>query len=305
MKTVLELKNVTKNIRGRTIIDHLSFTIREGEVFGFLGPNGAGKTTTIRMMVGLMKLSKGDVLICGQSITKDYAKAIKHIGAIVENPELYKFLSGYKNLQQYARMVKGVTKEKIDEVVELVGLTDRIHDKVKTYSLGMRQRLGLAQCLLHDPKVLILDEPTNGLDPAGIREIRDHLKKLTRERGMAVIVSSHLLSEMELMCDRIAILQKGKLIDIQNVRDEITDENDTYFFQVDQPKEAASVLKEYDVVGKTNGIEVKLAKDEVPAAIELLVMQQIRIYEVKVMTKSLEDRFLEMTGEAKEEVQHA
>ncbi|MCY7747552.1 ABC transporter ATP-binding protein [Bacillus inaquosorum] len=305
MTTVLELKNVTKNIRGRTIIDHLSFTIREGEVFGFLGPNGAGKTTTIRMMVGLMKLSQGDVFICGQSIKKDYAKAIKHIGAIVENPELYKFLSGYKNLQQYARMVKGVTKEKIDEVVELVGLTDRIHDKVKTYSLGMRQRLGLAQCLLHDPKVLILDEPTNGLDPAGIREIRDHLKKLTRERGMAVIVSSHLLSEMELMCDRIAILQKGKLIDIQNVKDEITDEKDTYFFYVEQPNEAASVLKEYDLVSKTNGVEVKLSKDEVPAAIELLVMQQIRIYEVKAVTKSLEDRFLEMTGEAKEEVQHA
>ncbi|QJC87879.1 ABC transporter ATP-binding protein [Bacillus inaquosorum] len=304
MTTVLELKNVTKNIRGRTIIDHLSFTIREGEVFGFLGPNGAGKTTTIRMMVGLMKLSQGDVFICGQSIKKDYAKAIKHIGAIVENPELYKFLSGYKNLQQYARMVKGVTKEKIDEVVELVGLTDRIHDKVKTYSLGMRQRLGLAQCLLHDPKVLILDEPTNGLDPAGIREIRDHLKKLTRERGMAVIVSSHLLSEMELMCDRIAILQKGKLIDIQNVKDEITDEKDTYFFHVEQPNEAASVLKEYDLVSKANGVEVKLSKDEVPAAIELLVMQQIRIYEVKAVTKSLEDRFLEMTGEAKEEVQH-
>ncbi|QYX45356.1 ABC transporter ATP-binding protein [Bacillus inaquosorum] len=304
MTTVLELKNVTKNIRGRTIIDHLSFTIREGEVFGFLGPNGAGKTTTIRMMVGLMKLSQGDVFICGQSIKKDYAKAIKHIGAIVENPELYKFLSGYKNLQQYARMVKGVTKEKIDEVVELVGLTDRIHDKVKTYSLGMRQRLGLAQCLLHDPKVLILDEPTNGLDPAGIREIRDHLKKLTRERGMAVIVSSHLLSEMELMCDRIAILQKGKLIDIQNVKDEITDEKDTYFFHVEQPNEVASVLKEYDLVSKANGVEVKLSKDEVPAAIELLVMQQIRIYEVKAVTKSLEDRFLEMTGEAKEEVQH-
>ncbi|MDF4189361.1 ABC transporter ATP-binding protein, partial [Ligilactobacillus salivarius] len=196
----------------------------------------------------------GDVLICGQSITKEYGKAIKHIGAIVENPELYKFLSGYKNLQQYARMVKGVTKEKIDEVVELVGLTDRIHDKVKTYSLGMRQRLGLAQCLLHDPKVLILDEPTNGLDPAGIREIRDHLKKLTRERGMAVIVSSHLLSEMELMCDRIAILQKGKLIDIQNVKDENIDENDTYFFQVEQPNEAAAFLKQDDWLSKTNGV---------------------------------------------------
>ncbi|MCY9203913.1 ABC transporter ATP-binding protein [Bacillus atrophaeus] len=305
MQNVMELKNVTKKINGKTIIDNLSFTVQGGEVFGFLGPNGAGKTTTIRMMVGLMKLSQGDVVICSQSITKNYAQAVKHVGAIVENPELYKFLSGYKNLQQYARMIKGITKEKIDEVVELVGLKERIHDKVKTYSLGMRQRLGLAQCLLHDPKVLILDEPTNGLDPAGIREIRDHLKKLTRERGMAVIVSSHLLSEMELMCDRIAILQKGKLIDIQNVRDEETEEKDTYFFHMEQLKEAASVLKEYDCVNKKNGVEIKLSKQEVPAVIELLVQEQIRLYEVKLVTKSLEDRFLEITGGTKEEVQHA
>lgn len=172
METVLELQQVKKTIKGRTIIHDLSFSVRAGEVFGFLSTNGAGKTTTIRMMVGLMKLSQGDIVICGESITKNYAKAVRHVGAIVENPELYKFLSGYKNLQQYARMVKGVTKEKIDEVIELVGLQDRIHDKVKTYSLGMRQRLGLAQSLLHNPKVLILDEPTNGLDPAGIREIR-------------------------------------------------------------------------------------------------------------------------------------
>lgn len=305
METVLELKQVKKTIKGRTIIKDLSFTVQAGEVFGFLGPNGAGKTTTIRMMVGLMKLSQGDIVICGQSITKNYSEAVKHIGAIVENPELYKFLSGYKNLQQYARMVKGVTKEKIDEVIELVGLRDRIHDKVKTYSLGMRQRLGLAQSLLHDPKVLILDEPTNGLDPAGIREIRDHLKKLTRERGMAVIVSSHLLSEMELMCDRIGILQKGELVDIQNVRGEGKEDKDTYFFHIEQSEDALSVLSEFDCVKKKNGLEMKLSKQEVPDVIALLVRQNIRLYEVKIVTKSLEDRFLEITGGTKEEAQYA
>ena len=149
----------------------------------------------------------------------NFEKAVRQVGAIVENPEMYKFLSGYENLVHFARMSKGIKKEKIDEAVQLVGLTDRIHDKVKTYSLGMRQRLGLAQSLLHDPKVLILDEPTNGLDPAGIREIRDHLRMLAREKDMAVIVSSHLLSEMEMMCDRIGIIQKGKLIDVQLVED--------------------------------------------------------------------------------------
>ncbi|NRR24957.1 ABC transporter ATP-binding protein [Bacillus velezensis] len=304
METVLELQQVKKTIKGRTIIHDLSFSVRAGEVFGFLGPNGAGKTTTIRMMVGLMKLSQGDIVICGESITKNYAKAVRHVGAIVENPELYKFLSGYKNLQQYARMVKGVTKEKIDEVIELVGLQDRIHDKVKTYSLGMRQRLGLAQSLLHNPKVLILDEPTNGLDPAGIREIRDHLKKLTREKGMAVIVSSHLLSEMELMCDRIGILQKGELVDIQKVRDERKEDKDTYFFHIEKREEALAVLNQFDCVKKTNGIEIQLSKQEVPDVISLLVRENIRLYEVKIMTKSLEDRFLEITGGTKEEVQY-
>ncbi|GLZ66276.1 MULTISPECIES: ABC transporter ATP-binding protein [Bacillus] len=304
METVLELQQVKKTIKGRTIIHDLSFSVRAGEVFGFLGPNGAGKTTTIRMMVGLMKLSQGDIVICGESITKNYAKAVRHVGAIVENPELYKFLSGYKNLQQYARMVKGVTKEKIDEVIELVGLQDRIHDKVKTYSLGMRQRLGLAQSLLHNPKVLILDEPTNGLDPAGIREIRDHLKKLTREKEMAVIVSSHLLSEMELMCDRIGILQKGELVDIQKVRDEGKEDKDTYFFHIEQREEALAVLSQFDCVKKTNGIEIQLSKQEVPDVISLLVRENIRLYEVKIMTKSLEDRFLEITGGTKEEVQY-
>lgn len=304
METVLELQQVKKTIKGRTIIHDLSFSVRAGEVFGFLGPNGAGKTTTIRMMVGLMKLSQGDIVICGESITKNYSKAVRHVGAIVENPELYKFLSGYKNLQQYARMVKGVTKEKIDEVIELVGLQDRIHDKVKTYSLGMRQRLGLAQSLLHNPKVLILDEPTNGLDPAGIREIRNHLKKLTREKGMAVIVSSHLLSEMELMCDRIGILQKGELVDIQKVRDEGKEDKDTYYFHIEQREEALAVLSQFDCVKKTNGIEIQLSKQEVPDVISLLVRENIRLYEVKIMTKSLEDRFLEITGGTKEEVQY-
>ena len=155
-------------------------SVSEGEVFGFLGPNGAGKTTTIRMIVGLMGIQKEMLSVNGVSVKSDFEGAIKDIGAIVENPELYKFLSGYKNLKHFARMQKGITEERIKEVVELVGLTDRIHDKVKTYSLGMRQRLGIAQCLLHNPKILILDEPTNGLDPAGIREIRDYIRRLAK-----------------------------------------------------------------------------------------------------------------------------
>ncbi|MEC1261808.1 ABC transporter ATP-binding protein [Bacillus swezeyi] len=306
METLLQLKNVSKTIRGKKIIDGLSFDVHAGEIFGFLGPNGAGKTTTIRMMVGHMNITAGEIAVCGVSVKDNFEKAAGHIGAIVENPELYKFLTGYQNLQQYARMTKGVTKKKIDEIVELVGLKSRINDKVKTYSLGMRQRLGLAQSLLHDPKLLILDEPTNGLDPAGIREIRDYLRKLTRERGLAVIVSSHLLSEMELMCDRIAIIQNGKLRDIQHVHGAAADERKRYFIQADDVdallREAAG-FGDRRVEKVQTGIEISLSKGEVPDFIKHLTDGGIRLYEVKVINKSLEDRFLEITAE-EEEAQH-
>jgi ABC-2 type transport system ATP-binding protein len=298
VKAVVELKSVTKTIRGKKIIDELSFEVMEGEVFGFLGPNGAGKTTTIRMMVGLVGITSGEITICGKNIEKDFENAIQHVGAIVENPELYKFLTGYENLQQAARLTKGITKEKIDEIIELVGLKDRIHDKVKSYSLGMRQRLGIAQCLLHDPKVLILDEPTNGLDPAGIREIRDYLQRLAHEKGLAVIVSSHLLSEMEMMCDRIAIIQKGKLIDVQKVRNEIEANQKSYAFVVDNGKKALELLKakSYKAINRHDTIELVLEKKQVPKVISMFVENGILIYEVKMVTQSLEDRFLEITN---------
>lgn len=301
MGSIVELKNVSKVIKDRKIIDNLSFNVEAGEVFGFLGPNGAGKTTTIRMIVGLINISAGDILISGKSITKEFEKAVQHVGAIVENPEMYKFLSGYDNLVHYARMTRGVSKEKINEVVELVGLTDRIRDKVKTYSLGMRQRLGLAQSLLHDPKVLILDEPTNGLDPAGIREIRDHLRMLARDRGMAVIVSSHLLSEMEMMCDRIGIIQQGKLVDVQLVKDFVNNTEKLYEVEIDRSDEALSVVREYmpgiEVSKSAAGIEIPVTKEQIPALVKLLSGQDFSIYGIKEVSKTLEDRFLEVTNE--------
>jgi ABC-2 type transport system ATP-binding protein len=296
LTSVLTLNNVKKIINGKTIINKLSFSVREGEVFGFLGPNGAGKTTTIRMIVGLMDISEGDIVICGKSIKNDFSGAIGQIGAIVENPEMYKFLTGYQNLLQYSRMHEGITKAKIAQVVELVGLTDRIHDKVKTYSLGMRQRLGLAQSLLHDPKLLILDEPTNGLDPAGIREIRDHLRMLTRERGMSVIVSSHLLSEMELMCDRIAIIQNGELIDVQTVNEFVHQASATFLFETGSIDSAASwLVNDYHADITENGFSVKTSRDQVPLLIKKLSSAGIDIYGVKSAAKTLEDRFLEVT----------
>jgi ABC-2 type transport system ATP-binding protein len=301
-QVAVEIRNLTKVIGKKTIVDNVSFDIPKGEVFGFLGPNGAGKTTTIRMMVGLISKSNGQVFINGIDVSKDFTSAMNHVGAIVENPELYKYLTGYQNLKHFANMSVGVTKERIDEVVKLVGLDQRIHEKVKTYSLGMRQRLGLAQALLRKPSVLILDEPTNGLDPAGIRELRDHLRTLAQEEGLAVIVSSHLLSEMELMCDRIAIIQAGKLIDVQTLREMVSGGETKHVteIEVDATDAAINTMKanhpDINVVEKENKIEVSIPKDAVPQVVHSLVMAGVKIYGVHVVNQSLEDKFLEMTG---------
>ncbi|KIL44508.1 ABC transporter ATP-binding protein [Jeotgalibacillus soli] len=301
VKTVVQLQNVTKKIKGRTIIDHVSFDVYGGEVFGFLGPNGAGKTTTIRMIVGLMSLTEGDVLIEGKSIKTDFEGAIQHVGAIVENPEMYQFLSGYKNLVHFARMYKGITNEKINEVIKLVGLEKRIHDKVKTYSLGMRQRLGIAQSLLHDPKVLILDEPTNGLDPAGIREIRDYIRRLAKERDMAVIVSSHLLSEMEMMCDRIGIIQAGKLVDVQTMNDFVSTEGQLYKLEVEQPEEIKTKLTahypNWTIETVQGSLVINMTKEDIPSLVRWCVENEVNVYGIAPAAKTLEDRFLEVTTE--------
>ena len=299
---VISLRNVTKRIGRTTVIDDLTFDVPQGEIFGFLGPNGAGKTTTIRMIVGLMSITKGQILIKGENIKTGFEQAIRHVGAIVESPEMYKYLSGYHNLVHYARMVPGVTKERIDEVVSLVKLENRIHDKVKKYSLGMRQRLGVAQALLHRPSLLILDEPTNGLDPAGIRELRDYLRHLTRTEGITVIVSSHLLSEMELMCDRVAILQRGKLINVMPIQHftSASDQAQTYQIQAQPSEQAIVKMRQMDGVldvklAQEGIIEVRTERERIPDILAELMQNQIRIYGVQMVCQSLEDRFLEIT----------
>ncbi len=296
---IVRLQNVTKVIGKRTIIDRVSFEVYPGEVFGFLGPNGSGKTTTIRMIVGLMGLTSGDIHIVNHSVRNDFPKAIVHVGAIVENPEMYKFLTGYQNLLHYARMNPSITKERIQEVIELVGLQGRIHDKVKKYSLGMRQRLGVAQAVMHRPKLLVLDEPTNGLDPAGIRELRDYLRRLAQDEGTAVLVSSHLLSEMELMCDRVAILQKGQIIDVRSIKGQSDDAkaSEEVQFDVDHPDAALGILEGQGSGRIVDGmLTLSADRNGIAALNRRLVEAGINVYGIRVKTKSLEDQFLEMTG---------
>ncbi|CAM3857845.1 ABC transporter ATP-binding protein [Mesobacillus thioparans] len=298
-KPIVEIKNLKKVIGDKTIIHGISMDVYPGEVFGFLGPNGAGKTTTIRMMVGLMGITEGEVLINGFSIQKSFEEAISHVGGIIENPEMYKFLSGYDNLLQYARMLPvPVKKDRIDEIVKLVGLEKRIHEKVKGYSLGMRQRLGLAQALLHSPKLLILDEPTNGLDPAGIREIRTYIRKIALEEGIAVFVSSHMLSEMQLMCDRIGIIQDGRLVSVETVGDFVGTKVSTAI-EIEPLEKAREFIgrtfPEMNPVVKGNQLFVSAAREKVPALVQALAGEEYAIYQVSSGSSTLEEKFLEMT----------
>ncbi|WMT41706.1 ATP-binding cassette domain-containing protein [Paenibacillus sp. D2_2] len=304
-QVVLQVNGVTKQIGRKRIVDKLSFDIHQGEIVGLLGPNGAGKTTTIRMIVGLIGMTEGDVLIKGESIKHHFARAISEVGGIIENPEFYPYMTGYDNLKQYQRMAKGITEERIAEVVKLVGLQDAMKKRVKAYSLGMRQRLGIAQALLHNPSILILDEPTNGLDPAGIREMRDYLKTIAREEGIAILVSSHLLSEMELMCSRVVVIQEGKLVTVRSLGGSSATEEEGQVQvilrvnDVEQAKLRLVRMEEIRIVGidtERSQVTVTVRDSYIPRVIDALRNEGIALYRIEEIKESLEDEFLKWTG---------
>lgn len=305
----LEVHNLTKKIGKKLIVENVTFQIEKGEIFGLLGPNGAGKTTIIRMIVHLINRTEGQVVINGHDLDQSFNEAMGEIGAIVENPEFYKYMSGMKNLKHYMRMAtKDVSVERLDEVIRLVGLEQAIHQKVRTYSLGMRQRLGVAQALLHSPSILILDEPTNGLDPQGIREFRDYLRLLVNQ-GISVLVSSHLLSEMELMCDRFAIIEKGRLTHISRMDETVQLGSQTkqhVMFEVDNTEQAFNLLVNQNL-GEGRKIEAgfiyaSMDRETVAKANQLFVSNGLEVYEISYLKASLEDRFLEITNKEKKEL---
>jgi len=301
---VLSVSHLKKSMGGKKIIHDITFDVHRGEVFGFLGPNGAGKTTTIRMLVGLAAPDSGDIRIGGHSLTNNFNEAISQVGCIVENPELYKFMSGRENLQHFARMSGGISEERIQAVVDFVDLSEAIDDKVKTYSLGMRQRLGIAQALLHQPQLLILDEPTNGLDPAGIREMRQFIRRLAEEENLAVFISSHLLSEIEMMCDRVAIINKGRVISVGEVQALMEQFADQVEWQVAEHliERAVPVLQALPFVTdiwQTGEGKLKCRMDvaRIGDANEALVKAGVHVTGIASRTVTLEDLFLTLTGE--------
>lgn len=293
----MSVEGLRKVIGKKEIIKGINFDLKKGEVFGFLGPNGAGKTTTIRMLVGLIKPTAGSIHICGYNVAKQFTKAMENLGCIVENPEMYPYLTGWENLEHFAVMLPNVDEERIHYVIDLVGMKERIHDKVKTYSLGMRQRLGIAQALLGHPKVLILDEPTNGLDPSGIRDMRKFIRYLAEEEGLSVLVSSHLLSEIQLMCDRVAIISKGKIITTETVQKLLT-QKERVIWRLDPIKTGIEILTQLTDFVKQEGDTVITAyvENEVGKWNRQLVEANVTVTEMNRKLPTLEDLFLEMTG---------
>ncbi|ELP8598076.1 ABC transporter ATP-binding protein [Listeria monocytogenes] len=297
-ETVLKLEHVTKKIGQKNIVHDISFDIHKGEVFGLLGPNGAGKTTIIRSIVGLIRRSEGTVFINGKNVDTEYKAAISEVGAIIENPEFYMYMSGWANLKQFVRMSqKNITDEHIREIVELVKLTGAIDQKVKTYSLGMRQRLGVAQALIHSPALLILDEPTNGLDPQGMAEFRTLIRDLAT-KGTSVLISSHLLSEIQQITDRFAIINKGVLTHTEKMSDLLENHVAAYKLKVSDPVATTTVLTTLPVklvAQKEDLFKIEVAHEDVHLIARALIQANIDLLEMVPLQASLEERFLELT----------
>lgn len=300
---VIEIKNLSKNFKNLKAVDNLNINVFKGDVFGFLGPNGAGKSTTIRMLLTLIKPTKGKIKIFGKDLHKERLSILRNVGAIVEKPDFYGYLSAYKNLEILSR-ISGheISKKRIMEVLELVGLAERYKSKVKTFSHGMKQRLGLAQALLHDPELIILDEPTTGLDPMGMKEIRDLIIHLSRDQKKTVFLSSHILYEVEQVANRMIIINKGTARVEGAVKELLDASNLTVTFEVNDVEKAKSVLLNSVWNQKLKGItnnkmELAIGNSDVALLNRFLVENGIDVSSI-IPTRSLEEYFLKITEEA-------
>ncbi|HJD06128.1 MAG TPA: ABC transporter ATP-binding protein [Candidatus Onthoplasma faecipullorum] len=299
MLPVLKVEGLTKTYGKKNVVDDVTFSVFAGQIFGFVGPNGAGKSTTIRMITGLTPITKGSVRIAGYSVQHAFKNAISRVGAVVEMPQLYSYMSGLKNLKLFAGFYGKKAVARIPNIVKLVGLENRIKDKVSTYSLGMKQRLGIAQALLNKPELLILDEPTNGLDPNGIVEMRNILRVLAEHEKMAIIISSHNLAELEQICDVIGVINDGKLIEYKTMEEisQMVEDRQRVQLLCNYPNYAALLIKQKfnlktKVVG--NSVIAPIKERSIASIISYLTYKKIKIYGIKKIQKSLEELYFEI-----------
>ncbi len=291
---VLKIKNVSKVYGKKKVVDSLSFSLFPGQVFGFIGPNGAGKSTTIKMICGLTSISGGAIYVDGYNVERCFKKAIANVGAVIESPQLYPYMSGYENLKLFAKFYGKKALKRIPNIMKLTKMTDFANKKVSTYSLGMKQRLGIAQALLNKPKLLILDEPTNGLDPDGIKDIRNLIRTLAERENMAIIISSHNLAELQLVCDEIAVIDEGRLIGFKTMRElkQELDNNQRICFFVNYPNFAGQlIMQKYKINCKVAGscVIVPISEQDSASVITYLTNKNIKIYKTRKITKSLEE----------------
>ena len=298
-KPVLEVLGLKKRIGLKTIVEDISFDMHEGEIIGLLGPNGSGKTTIMRMLVGLTKTTKGEVYCFEKPLGLGKVKMLKEVGAMIETPEFYNYMSGWSNLKQMARVCgKKVSRARMKELVEFVGLSKVIRKKVKTYSLGMRQRLGLAQALLNDPKILILDEPVNGLDPQGVQDFRNKLKEIAAT-GVSILISSHLLDEIEKVSDRVIVIEKGRIIADDKLDNLVADETIKTLISTYDVEKAEVLIRELGiryVLTEEGFIFENISREDKARVITYLVTNNVELDSIRELTTSLEDRFLQITG---------
>ena len=293
---VLEVNNVSKIIKGKKIVSDFSFFMEEGEIVGLVGPNGAGKTTLMRMIVGLISMNSGNVFINNLSISDNQQECLKHIGAVIETPTFYPYLTGKDNLKLLGSMSGIFGDDDIKRVIELVQLEAGINKKVGTYSMGMKQRLGVAQALLHRPKLIILDEPTNGLDPVGVMDLRLYLKSIAENQKVAILISSHILSELELICNKVVLIKDGFKVGDEKygLHNESTSD---YVIEYEGDKNIKTILSDYKVIDVTDKeIRLQINKSEIPMCIIKLVESGISIYSVQKVVTSLEGVYLETFG---------
>ena len=293
---VLEVNNVSKIIKGKKIVSDFSFFMEEGEIVGLVGPNGAGKTTLMRMIVGLIAMNSGSIYINNLSTSSNHQECLKRIGAVIETPTFYPYLTGKDNLNLLGSMSGIFSDDDINRVIQLVQLEAGINKKVGTYSMGMKQRLGVAQALLHRPKLIILDEPTNGLDPVGVMDLRLYLKSIAENQKVAILISSHILSELELICNKVILIKDGCKVGDEKygLQNKVASD---YIIEYEADKNIKTVLSDYKVIDVTDTeIRLQITKAEIPLCIAKLVESGISIYSVQKVVVSLEGVYLDTFG---------
>ncbi|WP_434282199.1 ABC transporter ATP-binding protein [Clostridium botulinum] len=301
---VLDVKNISKK-RGKTpILKDVNFSIGEGEICGFVGRNGAGKTTLMKIITSMLFPDEGEIIICGKNLKTEREEALKNIGAVIETPEMYGYLTGRQNLNYIASMLKDVTKDEIEEAIRYSNLGDKIDEKVKKYSLGMKQRLGLAQALIGDVSLLILDEPTNGLDPLGVVELENTINTLVKEKGVSVFISSHILSEIENICTKVVFIDNGKIINIEKMNEDPQVNNiKNMFINTDLPEKAAEIIKSIPDIEllkvEKNGVSVLVNTDicDITKILITLHNEGVNVEGFSEVKEKLEDKFIKIVGD--------